>query len=516
MKRKQLVLLFLTTLVISWSGNSLDALAQGGYVWNGEEGVEYEIGGTNNPPWAVDNSKEGKWVINKTDARFKGNINDNLTIENATLTMPSGWNPGLDKSALTINNGGKLIFVGTGFATWGNSTVNINSGGELYVKGSGSNTADNANTNTTINIDGGLFKVDGNLSLGTHGAIKASVSNGGKITTGDWLRVGHGDNGDKVDDERVLTIGTAGLSTDNSSIDAKNMCIGVNVNGHVILNSGTIATEILRLGENNSATGILEAKGGEIKVTDRIHIQNGTGKIVSQGASFTVNNINLDNGGVLELVLSETGFDKITANNIQLNGALKIDASPLSVIQKFTTSENEALIPLFEATDSLSDIINQASGNWTAKKSGNEVFAATAISGLEYTVNESGLVIPEENQSYGNFVLHGGIDPFQLTLKLDGLADLTQTEALATLLNKTFDNLTATASGVNQLTIGNWSGVLDKALFSYNFDGLLEGSTVSLVSLQGQSVPEPSSWLLAVLGAAFLATIARKRWKQAV
>ena len=424
---------------------------------------------------------------------------------------------------------------GSGEVMFNNSTVNIPSlslnRGTLTLKNSdmtiptgaftvGSNSA----VNTTLSLENSTFTVADKSYFNTtetSGNYKASliINNGGVFNAklGLWLsNSANARSYVEINKGGVLDLGAESYLSDNRS----------NAYAEMYVNGGTLNSQNLNVGWWGPMD-LEVANGGQILATGNITFNSnsdastsstdneltisGSGSLIKASGNITFGK-NSTRVATVNLNLSDSGFGKIEANTISMNnGSFVFDAQqPIAVIENYVEGKGVLLI---DAKTSLANFgAAKTSGDWTAAQTGNQVWATRDISGLNYLVDGTPLVIPQSAVQHGAFTFSSSSDPFLMTLQLQGLSDLAETQSLADLLNNSFDTLSVEATDVNQLSFSGLDRNLSNALISYDFRTLgADYSDVGLSAVRAQSVPEPASWLLILVGMLFLAKSAKLR-----
>ncbi|MDO4584353.1 MAG: PEP-CTERM sorting domain-containing protein [Planctomycetia bacterium] len=372
---------------------------------------------------------------------------------------------------------------------------------------------------------GGSIYLDGTLRL------DSTTSAGYSTTYGVWL-----DSGAKIIQSEEGT-GELIIKPNGSSMNQVTLRNG---NSQLVFRRGEIVTPWLTVGGDqevgkgelfqqyggtvtatsfyvgNNGTGTFEQYGGTVTATtayfgsgnDRNNnSRTGTGTIHLYGGSFTTTNLrgNVDTNTEVFLHVGETSY-----GNFEITGS-----------SNYTGKISAGLVNGFVSWQGAEELADVRFFNNTGTASGKEVFQTSEL----FAVSEDKRTItlnPDQNlgeyavgspalswdgSQTGFIDILGSGDPYTLTLFVTGVEDMTDFLAW---LNADADDVTARASGDNAVLFSTFASGLDQT-FLFDFTPYT-GSDVYAVGLEGNSVPEPASWILLLLGVGFgIRKVGKKR-----
>lgn len=422
----------------------------------------------------------------------------------------------------------------------GNGTLNATGGtittANLYIS---NNTPGKATlTNTTLNVSsritlGNQTTGAGELTINDGTVIKCNevaignsgqgtvVMNGGSLTTNSWFLLGFNNNGvDNVMTQNGGDVNVAwftmqwdrsggtstynmngGTLTSNGTSQGNGMVLAKNGNATFNMNGGTVTTKqastsnigwagyALSVGTGvSNGNAVLNISGGEMNALGKTYIKNGSAvNYLTNGDQFGLLAItgDLEQYGLISV--THTGdvpdwVDPVTIMTVSGNGVPTVTNNSKNVYEDFWYLDEKALKL--------------------------QTKAGTVDFGTEAEVE-----LPEGLELKTGWVDFAGADStrsFNLEIATEDM-DSFMTALNAQLEAEYGDGATATKKDGQTAEISlNFAELGDLDRFTWNFTGA-EFNGAAVTGISSNYVPEPTAWLLLILGAAGILAVRRKK-----
>ncbi|MDO4629121.1 MAG: PEP-CTERM sorting domain-containing protein [Planctomycetia bacterium] len=433
------------------------------------------------------NLKSGKLEMSgKVDGRNNGNINiTGGTFSGTNLTLDSVKK--LDILGNGILSATNLKISGTSKVTISGGSVTENSGyvfvttnnaknsGLFLTSGTFTNTASGININHGgyVSVSGGEMNLKLNLNVANDG--KGTIDISGGTVKSQYVRVGNNSGA-----SGTLNISGGTLILDGATSNSDGLVIGNEGTGILNLSGGSIQTNTnnLIVGNKSNAHGMLNLYGGEVEVGGTFYVGNaGTGAM----------NVYVDEN-------LTTGQVKTT--NFTHNGTITINSSTTPFM--FLNTDADGVCKYIEWTGtktgsgmvtSASDMLKVVNGDTYYGFSFNDALNKDASNIFDSPL--TGI-----SAQSGNVWMTPNSNLYQLELTLEGVDDWDL--FLDWLEPMTEYDVTKSEDSTLVLGILENSNALNQQ-FGWDFRGYT-GSDVMVTGIWGQGVPEPSTWLLLMLG----------------
>lgn len=355
-------------------------------------------------------------------------------------------------TTMVVGEGAHLdLQAGFWMAAKANTTayLEIQKGGKVSVTGTSYLSDHRTNANGKVTVSGGTFEAD-TLNVGWWGPLDMEISNGGKVDA-------------------------AGIAFNS----------------------------------NTSTSDPADTRTGDLTIS-------GNGSLLASSASIYFGHSTRDQVTV-NLKAADTGFGQITAKSdiVSTNVSYILDASAPIILQEGYSAEKG--VTLMSAGGTISAFTGTlTSGNWTAALSADKkTVTAKQNSDALGTVSGSGngLTLQTPAETGWVWLDSDGTNPFQLTMTVDGLADMDSMNTFVDFLNESFTTLNAEAVSEEEVLFTNLGTSLEDAVFAWDFSSLtsIGLSDLAVTGFSGQNVPEPGTWILLLLGAAGIWTLRKQK-----
>lgn len=463
------------------------------------------------------------------DSTFSGT---DFNVNGGTTALQNGAVASL-RGTVSVNNGaelsvlsGSILNVNGAFSVNSNSTALVGDEAELRAS---SVTIAGANSGS-ITVSGG--RVDTNeLTIRTTGtnadrAQKLVIENGGQVAVSNsfWFF-------SSAENQAVLEIKSGGRFTTTSNVFVAD---NGSSTGTIIIDGGTMesgsnTSEWIRLGHwggfnltvtnggrfiSNQITAMSYTRDSNVGGTGEINLSGG-GELIS-GSTVAIGN-NSRGDVAVNYTNTELGFGKITAvSSIAINTpttTINFDPQSLAMAVNYDYDPvNGQTLMKGSSITSGAWTVGETKNGWkvASNAAGNEIYAQRADDS-QGTFNVGDSIVLGTALGSGWFYINPSSDPYLMTLNTIGLSDMTQTEAFADSLNEQFSVLTATAEEANTILLSGFELRNTGVAFSWDFSQLAGFTDVKLSGGMAQSVPEPSTWVLLVLGAVGIGLIRKRR-----
>ncbi|MDO4574331.1 MAG: PEP-CTERM sorting domain-containing protein [Planctomycetia bacterium] len=410
----------------------------------------------------------------------------------AQLTTGANWVGGTSPFIITTNQNNRLLsakkcWIPSGQEAWSNGIV-MSSGGSIYLDGT--------------------LRLDETTSAGYSTTYGLWLDSGAKVIqseegTGELIVVPNGSSMNQV----TLRNGNSQLVFRRGKIETPWFTVaGDNEAGNEELfqqYGGTVKATSFYVG--NNGTGTFEQYGGTTTATtayfgsgrDRNNTsRTGTGTIHLYGGSFTTTNLrgNVDTNTEVFLHVGGTSY-----------GSLNITGN-----SNYTGNISAGLTNGFVSWQGVEDLATVKFLNNTGTTDGNEIISVSEL----FTADNQTITLNSDKDlgtysvgsqartwadSQTGFIdILGTSDPYTLTLFVTGVEDMVDFLAW---LNEDAEGATASATGNDAVLFSTFAHNLNQT-FLFDFTSYT-GSDVYAIGLEGNSVPEPASWVLLLVGLGF-------------
>ncbi len=421
-----------------------------------------------------------------------------------TLTTDTGTK--ITSAGVYIGNNGKgtATMTGTTLTTSGTFYVGQNASavGDLTVNDGTSITAKNFcvgnNGTATMTMNGGTIKTNEWFLLGFHnnGVNNVMTQNGGTLDVAWFTMQWDGNGGTSTYNMNGGELISHGTAQGNGMVLAKNAAATFNMNGGTVTTSQASATNIGWAGYALSVgTGVtpgnatLNISGGEMNALGKTYIKNGsvinylTG-MGENGGTYGVLKITGDLEQLGSITVSHTGdapnwVDPVTIMTVSGAGVPNVTNNSTNVYEDFWYADEKALkLQTKAGTVDFGDEMVVEVPEGLALKTGWVDFAGA-----------------NNTQSFDLQIATEDMDSFMAALNAQLEAEYGDA---ATATKK--DDQTA------EITL-NFAELSDVDRFTWNFTAA-EFNGAAVMGIESNYVPEPSTWLLLLLG---LGMIARRK-----
>ena len=475
---------------------------------------------------ATDTAPATEGPLNLKESSFGTQGKAVLNIYNGTVTFGGGEANFANGSAassaeITIYNGGELKVTSGNYCRIGRDgtgSLTIYNGG--VYNNSANHTIIGRNIEGRLTIDGGRFSTKGTLYLAGWDDNKAAkgyldLTNGGTITAS-GLNLA-----DAVGTTASAVLGSQDKSAARSTVTLTGGTETTeNVGGwKVYVDTGLI------VGAEGTAT--LDVYNADVKVTKGVEV----GHVTQSGGKTGAGTLTLHSGAVLEVggaLTVQSGSQLVFSADVNGAGLIRIGGSgsynnsgsltldfddTLGVLksESFLVYSGPSVTLNLEASAATTSpwlLSATPDGAGAVSATGSQIYMvlnSSAIVNVNQT-NGTVLSIPEANKTEGIVAMTGiGGDPYVVDVELVGLESATPEQSasfLAWAQSEGALDVTQTGIGQYRLLYGN-SGTGDSVPFVWNFNGLpsdLADLDIGMKTMKSQSVPEPATWALLILG----------------
>lgn len=380
-----------------------------------------------------------------------------------------------------------------------------------------------------VNLRGGKLEVNGNIRLGldrpsfknAEGVVTATSYAYGEMNvwgasqiTANQITVGESGEGafrqwDGVTGVIAFDVGTAKADGRASLTQYGGEIRGKTTGSATILNVGTVSGET---GEALLAGGTFAGSTLTLGSSDG----KGTGSLTLAGgnASFTGNAV-VSAGSSLNFALGPNGFGSLTiGGSVSENTAVKIGFQD-AVVFAALDPDQAAQVLTVNGGGTLT-VTNQAAGFFREALSGNDLTitmnqdAGSAFQGT-YAMNSGSQSLTGEAGWVS--VVGGDENPCVLALEFTGMNAGNQAKFVDWLDEQTALEVAA-GDSVDSVILRGWD-VRVPEVFLWNFaDFNAQGNAVALAGISAKNVPEPSAWLILLLGLPVLMMKRKQKMKK--
>lgn len=490
------------------------------YLWDPNTTGSMATSSTN---WIAQNNNDrsGYWVLegNNTYTSFTNGtaINvENATFSNQNTTTPERINP----ANWTVNAGGTVYcarMVNGGSA----GTLTVNAGGKIITENQPNYLGDTSKL--VVKVNGGLIQFGNNTHrLAQHNIGIYEITNGGTISSTGSLLLG-GDNNTGTYGNAIsrcdMTLGALDSAQNTGFVSAGSIYVGSYNPGTLTLNRGSVTVGNLFVGNerrSNASGGVTTIGTGDIvnyygtitaaSLTLGKSNNSGSLTLAADGGTVSVKNLTVSSVGKLDFQVTPLGVGKLS---LQTGGTVT-NSGTVQLSHSLTLSAQRTSYDIYEGAAALT--VADASSLWNASAFENgklSISLDSAASAGSIALGEQGTLI---GKATGWVSLTGGnhTDPIEFVFT----TNLVEADVANFVADLKADNPTALmepeiwADG-DEI---HYRAILPEGTaFMWDFSPYVaEYGNVSLQSLGAANVPEPASWLLALLGICGLG-LAKKR-----
>lgn len=429
--------------------------------------------------------------------------NGELTLNGGTLNITSSDDLSIGYAAgsvgkMTVNESSTVSTKGNaliGHSGTGELTVN---GGKVEIKGSIAYVGTELNSTGTVNVNGGLLKMNYYALIGSRGDGTVNL-NSGTITTGANFNIG------------IYRGGTGQVFVRGGTLTAQDIHVGL---GEAVGDASLTAAkgQLTLMGDSTvQASGTLYVSYGEGTGTFNLVGQT-QGAANGNGLKWQANNLNVHEGGTVNFLADASGLPTLTVTDNATVGAGSYNVGIYGGVAAIKQTSDAVLLDAGTLSGwNASNLKN--SGLWTITQSGADLIAALNSSLKMGTVNTDFQMEFDVPSSTGFLELEANADSLvniELTLSGDGsVSDLAKWMSEQFRMNPRLSD--TTVLGTDHSIIIKSLNLDGANIIGWDFSLYNAERSTSFAVKSAASVPEPSSWSLLILGAAGLAVLRKRR-----